>query len=285
MSENNIKIWEPDNNFYSTHVTFTSVNNIKTLSSCLSTIGINYFTFDRTYKDNSHIRLTNAGEWITHYYNKKLYDSAIFEQSPKLFNDGYVFWSWLKREPIYSEASLFNIDHGLTITQPHNNYCDFYHFGTSCDNPIPTSQLIANLPYLYQFIALFKEKAYKLIIEAENTRFILPITALTEINLKDIAHPDVKILDIYQNNEIRRLHLGDEFENCYLTNQEIKILAHLKCGKKVHEVAGYLYISERTAETHLNNIKNKLKCKTMFELGGITNSLGIHNIYPIKINK
>ncbi len=282
MQNNKIKIWEPNKDiaFYDKHITFTSVSYIKSLLECLSDIGINYFTFDRTYIDGSHIRLTTAGDWIKHYYQEKLYNVAIFEHDPKGFTEGFLFWDWLKREPIYSEAALYDIDHGVTITKPNKDYCDFYHFGTSRNNKISQEKLTNYIHYLYKFIALFKEKAHNIILEAEATRFILPIKSQTEICLNQIK--EVKKLNISKN--IQRLYLGDKFDNTYLTRKEMEVLFYLKNGKRVHEIAKRLYISTRTAQTHINHIKEKLKCKTMFDLGYITKDIGINNIFSHKLD-
>lgn len=286
MREKGLKIWEPDSSFYEEHVTFTAVDFIKSLLLALAEIKVTYFTFERTYKDGSHIKLTSCGEWLKHYYTKKLYNYSIFEQNPQLFTDGYMFWKWLKREPIYSEAAMFDIGHGITIIQSDVNYCDFYHFGSSCTNYLPEARLLGNLQYLYQFIALFKEKAHKLILEAENERFILPF----DFGSNNSDHHDFDVSDGQTNKDsfqnfsvnlfqnIKRLYIGD----CgrYLTGKEIRILAHLKRGKKVPDIAQHLAISVRTVETHINNIKDKLNCKTMFELGFTMNNLNIHNILP-----
>ena len=280
--QNKPKIFIPDEDFYTTNVTFTSVNAIKDLVKNLDIIGINYFTFDRTYTDGSHIRLTSAGEWIEHYYRKKLYNVAIFERHPSTFSNGLVFWSWLNRAPIYSEASLFDIDHGLTITQPHKTYCDFYHFGTSCDNPIAEAVLSSKVDCLHRFIALFKQKAVDLIKKAESTRFILPTKYNTEFKLKNIAtNNDV---DIFSQGEIKRFYLGDEYDNNYLTGKETEILIHLHMGKKLVDISKSLYISDKTVGTHIDNIKNKLKCRTMFELGARSSNFGLQNIMPILKN-
>lgn len=276
-------VFKPNESFYGNHVTFTSVPDIQAITLPLEKIGISYFTFDRTYKDGSHIRLTNAGKWIESYYKKKLYDVAIFERDPKLFADGYVFWSWLKREPVYSAAAKHNIDHGLTVTQAHELYCDFFHFGTSCDRFISPEVMVSCLNQFYRFIAYFKEQAKALILVAENTRFILPIKSLTHINLEDIKHQGDST-DILKKTEITRLYLGDEFDNLYLTRREIEILGFLKGGKKPVEIAKEFHLSERTLETHIKNIKTKLKCNTLFELGYVIGKIGVQKIYPFAID-
>ena len=162
----------------------------------------------------------------------------------------------------------------MTITQPHRAYCDFYHFGTSRDTPISEATLHSKLDHLYRFIALFKEKAYSLIREAEISRFILPIQSNIKFNLNEV---NVKDIDILKHGDIRRFYLGDDFDNDYLTGKEIEVLVHLHMGKRLIDIAKILFISEKTVEKHVENIKNKLKCRTMFELGAITNNLGISN--------
>lgn len=274
-----IQLFDPNENFFSSHVTFTSVADITLLSQPLLALGLTYFTFDRTYKDGSHIRLTNAGSWIESYYREKLYNNAIFEKNPSIFRNGHAFWSSLQREPIYSAAAKHDIDHGLTITQIHPEYCDFYHFGTRCQNYISRHALESHLQFLNDFIYLFKVQGKTLIDLADRTRFILPLKS-HEVHVKDIRNfngPEDN--HIFEAREIRRLYLGEDFQNAYLTQQEINILAFLRSGKKPVQIAKQLNLSERTVEAHTRNIKAKLKCKSLFSLGFATHDLGIHNLF------
>lgn len=273
----NLDVFEPNEGFYTKHVTFSSVSTVDALTFAIKKLGLSYFTFDRTYKDGSHIRLTNAGQWIETYYRKKLYDVAVFERNPKLFTDGYVFWSELKREPVYAEASQHNIDHGLTITQPHDLYCDFFHFGTTRDYLISSEFLISQIDTLYNFINFFKQQAQQLIQEAENSRFILPIKSLNHFNLQDISQHNLSTTQ-FNSQEFSRLYLGEEFDNMYLTPREMEILALLKRAHRPIEIAKQLGLSIRTLETHIKNLKIKFKCTTLFELGYVTGKVGMNLI-------
>lgn len=51
-----------------------------------------------------------------------------------------------------------------------------------------------------------------------------------------------------------------------LTKREREILRLITLGKSALEIAGQLFISTTTAETHRRNIKQKLNCNTTFEL-------------------
>jgi DNA-binding CsgD family transcriptional regulator len=273
-------------NFFQSHVTFTSVPDMVQITKPLTDIGLSYFTFDRTYQDGSHLRLTNAGKWIESYYRTELYKAAVFEKDPRLFSNGFVFWSWLNREPIYSAAAEHDIDHGLTIIEKHEQYADFFHFGTTRDKYIPPEEVINKIEYLYRFVAFFKQKMRCVIVEAENTRIALPGPAETKIQLDDLRQQGGigQLSELFKKTEVTRLYLGEEFDNAYLTKREIAVLGLLKDGKKPVEIAAELELSSRTLETHIKNIKEKFKCSTLFELGFCLGSIGIQNIYPFEID-
>jgi hypothetical protein len=105
-----------DESFYKTNPLFTSINIISEFTKPLKVLNMGYFTFDRHYHDNSRISLTNSGDWIKHYWKNKLYEGSIFEKDHLNFSNGHVLWNWLNREPVYSTASLYGIDNGITIT-------------------------------------------------------------------------------------------------------------------------------------------------------------------------
>lgn len=284
MQSTKLMVIEPCENFYKKNITFTSVSDVKRISEpLLKQIGITYFTFDRTYQDGSHIRLTTAGKWIETYYREKLYDTAIFEKNPRMFTNSHVFWSWLQREPIYSAASAHDIDHGLTIIEPHETYTDFFHFGTPCHKGVSQEKLSSEIKNLHFFIALFREKAKDFLEQAHRERFILHIKSLTHINLMDFKG---KIFDsnILRRPEVTRLYLGDEFDNMYLTKKEIEVLDMLTSGTTSVDIANQLVLSEKTVESHVKRIKEKLKCNTLCELGFTVAKLNLQRVFPIKLN-
>lgn len=268
--------------FYRDHVTFTATQDIKTLTQPLLDIGISYFTYDKNYNDGSHIRLTTHPHWIESYYRQELYNGAIFEKDLKLFANGYVFWSWLNREPVYSAAAEHDIDHGITIIRNHKNSCDFYHFGATRDKYLSPEHFIRNLPLLYHFINYFHNRAGALIKKAEATRITLP-----NLNTKDISLPDKQkfpdkktFLDFLKKTEVRRLYLGQDYDNAYLTRKEIKVINFLISGNRSSDISEDMHVSQRTVEVHIGNIKNKFKCRSLFDLGYKLGTLGPHCLYP-----
>ncbi|OAI46511.1 hypothetical protein AYO45_01840 [Gammaproteobacteria bacterium SCGC AG-212-F23] len=67
-------------------------------------------------------------------------------------------------------------------------------------------------------------------------------------------------------NDYFQYIVSDDFCQFNLTKREIHCLFHLVRGKTANDIANILFISKRTAEKHVDNIKTKLKCNTKSEI-------------------
>lgn len=275
--------------FFRSNITFTSVGEVREIAKPLSNLGLTYFTFDRHYNDGSRICLTTAGKWIEHYWRSGLYQAAVFEKDPMNFFNGYVFWDWLNREPIYSAASEHDIDHGVTISEINKQYSDFFHFGTSRDNNFPNEEIIKIMGPLYRFIAYFKQNMRKLIAQAAEQRNDFPVCGSER---KLIRHSDLNahisqgnLETFLQNTSITRLYLGEQFNDAYLTRQEILVLSEIMKEANFSDAAKALGMSRSTYNYHINNAKKKLQAKNLVQLGHAIKTIDIDtkNIYPFKI--
>lgn len=70
------------------------------------------------------------------------------------------------------------------------------------------------------------------------------------------------------NDKRRRVYLAlKESEQTYLTSKEIDIVKRLTSGRRAKEIAWEMGSSLHTVNTHLANIKDKLGCENIFQLG------------------
>ncbi len=60
--------------------------------------------------------------------------------------------------------------------------------------------------------------------------------------------------------------LGEKFKNIHFSKREAECMVHLLKGKSVRGVAKLLGLSPRTVEFYVVNMKNKVNCRTKFEL-------------------
>jgi DNA-binding CsgD family transcriptional regulator len=253
----------------------------------LARLGLTYFTFDRHYNDNSRICLTNSGKWIEHYWRSGLYKEAVFEKDPMNFFNGYVFWDWLKREPIYSAAAEHDIDHGITLTEVCEEYSDFYHFGTNCKAQMSHGNIMQLMEAIYRFIAHFKQKTGKLISKAATEKELFPVYGIEKrlIGPSDLNEKVNKgdLSEFLRSTEITKLFLGEKFSNRYLTKKEVVVIASLIESGTLQNASESVGLSRNTFDFHINNIKNKFDCKTLFQLGCKIGAISERNIYPFKI--
>lgn len=88
------------------------------------------------------------------------------------------------------------------------------------------------------------------------------------VNVVDIIKNENKHL--YSQNVKRKKIITDKlFVNgikVSLTKREAEVLKHLRMGKTAKETAQDIFLSPRTVETHLENIKQKTCCRTKLEL-------------------
>ena len=63
----------------------------------------------------------------------------------------------------------------------------------------------------------------------------------------------------------KRIYLGDEYPEVYLTIREAE-LAQLLENYKYREIAKILKVSRRTIEYYCTNIKKKMRCRSKREL-------------------
>lgn len=64
---------------------------------------------------------------------------------------------------------------------------------------------------------------------------------------------------------MKKLETKTEFPK--LTNRELEIIDYLSTAKTYDEIAQILLISSRTVKAHVCNIKSKLGCYSLFQLG------------------
>ncbi len=65
---------------------------------------------------------------------------------------------------------------------------------------------------------------------------------------------------------LKRIFLGPKFPGVYLTHREHQCALQLMEGCTLKEIALKLGLSPRTVEFYLKNIKNKLSCRTKYQM-------------------
>jgi DNA-binding CsgD family transcriptional regulator len=72
----------------------------------------------------------------------------------------------------------------------------------------------------------------------------------------------------------KRYALGDKYQSVYFTEREAQCMVLLMKGKTIAKVAEELFLSPRTIEFYLKNMKYKIGCRTKFDLIDVIQSTG-----------
>lgn len=238
---------------------FTHHEDIITLCQPLFKLGISSYHYVRTYADGSEFRLGTHSDWMEHYYSQGLYKESIFEKTPQYYQPGAVLWSTLLSHSsiLDSAKNNFNIDHGMTVLNKEHDYCEKIFFGTISTNPGIVNLYLNNRDLLLNFNSYFKEKALVLLHKAKQHRLHLrcnePLSALQQ--------QDLNMVNCSMKHELKITTACNS-----LSPREQQIAAFLIKGYTAAAMATELFLSRRTVETHMVNIKEKLKVRNKAQL-------------------
>lgn len=230
------------------HEFFSFTDPVNTLVKPLAEkTGITSFTFKRTYHNFSKIYLTNNPHHLDYYFSGKYYAVGSKEAPFSDYTSCHDLWDYLpNHNGVYSNLEKrLNITHGLTITRKHENYCDFFVFGTGRENIAIKNFYMNHMNMFDIFCDVFLDIGKPIISAAFSERVILPYKP---VNKKKI----LLISDL-------------------LTKRENDCVKHLIQGKSNKAIAKSLGISSRTVEEHLDHIRSKLNAKNRSTLISILN--------------
>lgn len=245
------------------HSSLRFVDTVKQISAPLNKINIDYFCLVRTFKNRSRICLTTSGEWHEHFCNEKQYIKDVFELPIDNYENGYFLASTTANDVIHADLQYnFNIRPIVAIIEKNENFCDFYHFGTTASNKdfVDVKSYLAELD---SFILLFRDKAR--ILFKKSQLIIFPEWNSNEKNFHREQMEQAK--NIKNLISPKRYVFDDGDIRAYLTHMELECIKLIALGGKSAEEIGMIFgISKRTVQAHIENMKKKFNCVRLPQL-------------------
>lgn len=145
-----------------------------------------------------------------------------------------------------------------------------YGFGVKNRDRRMDEYLVNHLPLLYRFYDYYEEENHKfLCIASENRIFLNSPTNPSPSSVSIDLIPNIE----KQMNLLKQFGLG-AIET--LTPRELEILKHVSKGYSAHYIGKELFVSTRTVENHIANIKSKLNVSCKLDL--INKMQGLNSI-------
>ncbi len=233
----------------------------------LELVQIEHVTYMKTFVNGGRTILSTKPRWIEDYYNLNLYKSSLFESDPKQYQAGFNVWTGDYDLEVYQHGRLYyNTAHSITVTEPVPDGCEHFLFSTSPNNAHVIHYLANNMDILYHFILYCKDRGLQTLQNATEKRVVLPNedinTSQPLINIDVQTEMHELKEQFYKHTPVHHYQTN----NTHITQRELQILFYLLHHKTADETAQQMNISRRTAESYIENLKNKLGCSSKAEL-------------------
>ena len=234
--------------------------------------GLTSFVYRKNYYDGTEINLSNQPNWVEHFYsNHALIKQSTFDKHPDTYQSGFVLWSQLQgHQDILQQARQFNIDHGITIVKKTVEGVELYYFGTRSDRPDVVNHYLNNIDLLERFILFFKNQAACIIAHAESNKLKIISDKYEKIEVisTDLLaiKPSFTRMEFIKSTELKRYHLDGEFQGIELGLREMEVISCLLRGMTSEETGKSLFLSPRTVEDYLGQIRVKFSVSSKSKL-------------------
>ena len=249
------------------HFIFTSSKDVNDICFPLKQFKINGFCLLRSFPDGTQIKLSNNARWQEHIFKQGLHQNHPFSRHPKKYMPGVYLWdSFSNQEMVIHARKYFNFDHGITIINKFpDGTAEYCGFSSEPGNAGITEFFLNNLDLLYRFILYFKDRAADLIEKsAKSYRLILPEQKNIEKE-RFLSKGDYYALAKEFEHKIKLNHYEfnyGELKGIRISRRELDCVKYLLQNRAAKEIAELLFISTRTVEKHLDNLKIKLNCES-----------------------
>ncbi|MCK4608138.1 MAG: helix-turn-helix transcriptional regulator [Gammaproteobacteria bacterium] len=256
------------------HISISSVVDINEICQPLfQHTDINFFLYGRIYNDDSAFCLSNNVSVIednlsslkdkTFSWNSV--DTLAQENSSHI--NRYANQSvWMVKNTLTNKLmnhynNLLQIGNGIEIAEKFTDYYEIVWFDSYINKDL-IGFYFSNLEILEHFILYFREKASKIIKEAEQHK-ISPnrdqeYQSFIQQNA-NIQHVDgTEILTLSNKIQLKRYPISIYDKTTNLSSKEFNCLYYLARGYSQKEIGRTCGISDRTVESHLDKIKGKL---------------------------
>lgn len=225
---------------------------------------ITNFNYVKEFFDGRRLSLSNHADWLMYHFEKKYYQNNI-EKYRYVYLYDYILVDNIPADEMIRDAKkLFNMPHGFSLHKTADDHFEFYHFSTNTENPNTNNWYLNNITLIKKFILYFLHDAKKII---NSTKPYVPDSPI--ITLQDSYK---KVIESSKNTHSSLNDITINSWTCAhnksptLNRREIEVMLRLIMGKTTKLTAKELFLSPRTVEYYINNIKNKFSCNNKTDL-------------------
>jgi DNA-binding CsgD family transcriptional regulator len=246
------------------HKFLSAAGHVRSVCQPLQYLQTHMFTYMKNFLDGTQVYLSSDARWIEDYYTLKLHDSSFFEGDPAQYVTGFKWWPEGSDLPVFTHGrDYFNSLYGITFCRQEKDGCEFFFFSSGRENTAKMDVYLNHLDLLEEFTVYFKEKTAPLLQTCSNHRVTRRIRGTNQMQQQHDVQRELFLQAIGMHHAALNQFLG-QYEP--LTAREKECLFFMMDELSTANIADAMHVSIRTAETHIYHIKQKLHCRTKYEL-------------------
>ena len=240
--------------------------------------GINHFWYYRVTNSGHYSFLGSHTKWTEFCYAENMVNHFPCLRHPNSLQNGISLMKKTSntdyRNVLKSARNKFNINFNIQLLKKNPEGIEGFGFATRYDQRIGDEKLLNELPLLSYFIERFRKEHVKLFQLLHDNQVDL------SSHLGPLFHEKQKVLQIPYNRELFLKKMGFAAV-LSLTKREKDILKYFSHGHSASYIADQLYLSSRTVENYISNIKCKLSCFSKVELIEISKELASFGYFEL----
>ncbi|MCE5317171.1 MAG: LuxR C-terminal-related transcriptional regulator [Parachlamydia sp.] len=236
-----------------------------------TSLGLNSFYYQTINKNGNLCSICTEPELMDYYFvEHKMYQHNPFITQFSEINSGIYFHQSVQDDDFQSTAKSlqdkFEISFSCLFTRKTDDICHEFGFGRSPERSNIDLLIINNVGIINSFIDYFESEMRSVIHDMHHN----PISLKNDPSLYQKPKGILASVDLDRSKKlafIKKIAPEHFYEGIdRLTKRERACIRHILKGKSASQIAAELYLSERTVEGYVENIKNKLGCHSKQKL-------------------
>lgn len=224
----------------------------------------NYFDYARFYPNGEVVFLFSDPDWVKQFFNTPDYIPPC-----NILLPGAHLWDAYIPESFLAIATQeFKHSRGLTLLFRSIDFIEVLNFAAPMENKQALDLYLNNRGFLEQFGHYFINKAADMIETIEKKPLHIQYEISWDSKKSEIIPDTPNFFPKHKKNSLC-LNAGLSkilSMTTHLTRREIECLSFITEGYSAKRIAQQLNISPRTVEKHIDAIKEKINCRTQYEL-------------------
>lgn len=266
------------------HPSLRYEDEIKSMGRPLKAFEIDYFSRARVTVQGKFSCLGSDAQFVKTYLSERYFNSSMHVDQKNLGN--LILWDLpslrgrsLELHQVKQDFQLFN---GFTLVNKTQHYCDYYHFASHNRNPNLLSLYLSQMENFILFSQYFDEKIAENKPLKESFDFSFDIDYEKGAYEIDTPEFNENLHPAFQNLLGKNVKIIFNNKTIAISDRELQILHWLSLGKTSEEAALLLGITKATVNKHVDNIKLKSGCYTLFQLGELFAAIKKHPLFKLK---